>query len=562
MAKKQLRNKLADDGPETRKKAPRKEKAAVVVKEFKSKQKNNPPKAIRHKPSDVLVISLNDVNPKLEADFDRVLPEPELIKDDATFPEPPPQKTAKPRGRPPKEKPAIASTEKPDAAPKVVRKPKKKKIFVLDTSVILYNHNSINSFDDNDVAIPITVLEELDNFKKGNDTKNFEAREFIRIIDTLSENATLTDWIPLVKSKGGSFKVVMNERSDMDARKIFDDNKPDHRILNAAIGLVQEYPDRKVILVSKDINLRLKAKSLNITAEDFLTGKIKDVEGLYTGISTINNLSSKVIDKLYQQGYCTAREIGVKEPVANHYFILRNTNTSALAFFNSQTRRVERIEKRSAFRITPRNAEQVFAMHAISNPEVKLVTLQGVAGTGKTLLALAAALDQKRNFKQVFLARPIVPLSNKDIGYLPGDIKSKINPYMEPLYDNLKFIQSQFSEKDKEFRNITESLENEKLVIQPLAYIRGRSISNVCFIIDEAQNLTPHEVKTIITRAGQGTKIIFTGDIYQIDTPYLDAQSNGLSYLIDKVKHNAIYAHVRLEKGERSELANLANDLL
>lgn len=562
MAKKQLRNKLADDGPETRKKASRKEKAAVVVKEFKPKQKNNPPKAIRHKPSDVLAISLNDVNPKLEADFDRVMPEPELIKDDATFPEPPPQKTAKPRGRPPKEKPAIASTEKPDAAPKVVRKPKKKKIFVLDTSVILYNHNSINSFDDNDVAIPITVLEELDNFKKGNDTKNFEAREFIRIIDTLSENATLTDWIPLVKSKGGSFKVVMNERSDMDARKIFDDNKPDHRILNAAIGLVQEYPDRKVILVSKDINLRLKAKSLNITAEDFLTGKIKDVEGLYTGISTINNLSSKVIDKLYQQGYCTAREIGVKEPVANHYFILRNTNTSALAFFNSQTRRVERIEKRSAFRITPRNAEQVFAMHAILNPEVKLVTLQGVAGTGKTLLALAAALDQKRNFKQVFLARPIVPLSNKDIGYLPGDIKSKINPYMEPLYDNLKFIQSQYSEKDKEFKNITESLENEKLVIQPLAYIRGRSISNVCFIIDEAQNLTPHEVKTIITRAGQGTKIIFTGDIYQIDTPYLDAQSNGLSYLIDKVKHNAIYAHVRLEKGERSELANLANDLL
>jgi PhoH-like ATPase len=562
MAKKQLRNKLADEGPETRKKASRKEKAAVVVKEFKPKQKNNPPKAIRHKPSDVLAISLNDVNPKLEADFDRVMPEPELIKDDATFPEPPPQKTAKPRGRPPKEKPAIASTEKPDAAPKVVRKPKKKKIFVLDTSVILYNHNSINSFDDNDVAIPITVLEELDNFKKGNDTKNFEAREFIRIIDTLSENATLTDWIPLVKSKGGSFKVVMNERSDMDARKIFDDNKPDHRILNAAIGLVQEYPDRKVILVSKDINLRLKAKSLNITAEDFLTGKIKDVEGLYTGISTINNLSSKVIDKLYQQGYCSAREIGVKEPVANHYFILRNTNTSALAFFNSQTRRVERIEKRSAFRITPRNAEQVFAMHAILNPEVKLVTLQGVAGTGKTLLALAAALDQKRNFKQVFLARPIVPLSNKDIGYLPGDIKSKINPYMEPLYDNLKFIQSQYSEKDKEFKNITESLENEKLVIQPLAYIRGRSISNVCFIIDEAQNLTPHEVKTIITRAGQGTKIIFTGDIYQIDTPYLDAQSNGLSYLIDKVKHNAIYAHVRLEKGERSELANLANDLL
>ena len=210
----------------------------------------------------------------------------------------------------------------------------------------------------------------------------------------------------------------------------------------------------------------------------------------------------------------------------------------------------------------PRNAEQVFALHAIMNSNIKLVTLQGVAGTGKTLLALAGSLEQKRNFKQIFLARPIVPLSNKDIGYLPGDIKSKLNPYMEPLWDNLKFIQNQYSEKDKEFKRITEALESEKLLIQPLAYIRGRSISNICFIVDEAQNLTPHEVKTIITRAGEGTKIIFTGDIYQIDTPYLDSQSNGLSYLIDKIKHHEIYAHIRLEKGERSELANLANELL
>ncbi len=436
------------------------------------------------------------------------------------------------------------------------------KIFVLDTSVILYNHDSINTFDDNDVALPITVLEELDNFKKGNDNINFEAREFIRIIDHMSENATLTDWISLGKAKGGRFKVIMNERSDIDARLIFDDNKPDHRILNAALSLTQEYPDRKVILVSKDINLRLKAKSLNITAEDYLTGKIKNVEGLYTGICTITGLSGDVINKLYKEGSCKPREIGVKTPIPNQYFILRNTNTSALAFYNPVTQKVERLEKKTAFRIVPRNAEQVFAMHAILNPDVKLVTLQGVAGTGKTLIALAAALEQKRNFKQVFLARPIVPLSNKDIGYLPGDIKSKINPYMEPLHDNLKFIQSQFSEKDKEFKNITDSLENEKIVVQPLAYIRGRSISNVCFIVDEAQNLTPHEIKTIITRAGQNTKIIFTGDIYQIDTPYLDAQSNGLSYLIDKIKHHALYAHVRLEKGERSELANLANDLL
>ncbi|HAH56916.1 MAG: PhoH family protein [Lentimicrobium sp.] len=525
-----------------------------VVKEIKSKPSAKSDRAISRKTSDVLPIALSDLKAE----------KPSQNGKSTLFIDPPdldPRELFDFTSPAVKNKPIKAKPERKTAAVRV-KKSKVKKIFVLDTSVILYNHNSINSFDDNDVAIPITVLEELDNFKKGNDNKNFEAREFIRILDSLSENATLTDWIPLVKSKGGNFKVVMNEQSDRDARLIFDDNKPDHRILNAALSLVKEFPDRKVILVSKDINLRLKAKSLDLTAEDFLTGKIKDVEGLYTGITTINDLSSRIIDKLYQNGYCTLRDIGVKVAVPNHYYILRNTTTSALAFYNALNGRVERIEKRSSYRITPRNAEQVFAMHAILNPEVKLVTLQGVAGTGKTLLALATALEQKRNFKQVFLARPIVPLSNKDIGYLPGDIKSKINPYMEPLYDNLKFIQSQFGEKDKEFKGITDALESEKLVIQPLAYIRGRSISNVCFIIDEAQNLTPHEVKTIITRAGQGTKIILTGDIYQIDTPYLDAQSNGMSYLIDKVKHHAIYAHVRLEKGERSELANLANDLL
>lgn len=557
MAKKQLRIREAIESPAKKKNPTRKDKSTPTEKKVKPKASGTTKKSIRSKPTDSVSISLSDVQP--EPAFQNITPaQPELSIAEK------PAAVVVAEEKPVKKdtKTALKSAVEVKAKPKPARRATQKKIFVLDTSVILYNHNSINSFEDNDVAIPITVLEELDNFKKGNDNKNFEAREFIRILDALSDDATLTDWIPLVKSKGGSFKVVMNEHPEMDARKIFDDNKPDHRILNAALALTQEYPERKVVLVSKDINLRLKAKSLNLTAEDFLTGKVKDVEGLYTGITTINELPAKVIDKLYQQGYCSTREIGVKIPIANHYYILKNTTTSALAYYNSQTRRIERIEKRASYRITPRNAEQVFAMHAILNPEVKLVTLQGVAGTGKTLLALAAAMEQRRNFKQIFLARPIVPLSNKDIGFLPGDIKSKINPYMEPLYDNLKFIQSQYSEKDKEYKSITESLESEKLVIQPLAYIRGRSISNVCFIVDEAQNLTPHEIKTIITRAGQGTKIIFTGDIYQIDTPYLDAQSNGLSYLIDKVKHNAIYAHVRLEKGERSELANLANDLL
>lgn len=438
---------------------------------------------------------------------------------------------------------------------------KGKKIFVLDTSVILYNHNAINEFDDNDVAIPITVLEELDNFKKGNSIKNFEAREFIRFLDGIS-GTTMKNWKRLNGPAKGKFKVVMNENSNLDARKIFDDNKPDHRILNAAIKLKEDYPDKKVILVSKDINLRLKAKSLSLIAEDFETGKVKNIEELYTGSTTIDGIDSDVIDRLYSQGFCEAEDLNIETFVSNHYFILKSDNASALAYYSSVTKRIERVEKRSISRIIPRNAEQVFALHAIMNPEVKLVTLQGVAGTGKTLLALAGAWEQRRNFKQIFLARPIVPLSNKDIGFLPGDIHEKINPYMEPLWDNLKFIQSQFGEQDKEYKRITDAIESEKLMITPLAYIRGRSISNICFIVDEAQNLTPHEVKTIITRAGENTKIILTGDIYQIDTPYLDSQSNGLSVLIDKIKHHEIYAHVRLEKGERSELANLANDLL
>ncbi|MFH1296368.1 MAG: PhoH family protein [Bacteroidota bacterium] len=439
---------------------------------------------------------------------------------------------------------------------------KEKKIFVLDTSVLLYSHDALNNFEDNDVAIPITVLEELDNFKKGNDIINFEAREFIRILDKLSNRSTLTRWISLKNGKGGKFKVVMNEKSELDANKVFGEYKPDHNILNAALIMIQENPGKQVILVSKDINLRLKAKALNISAEDYQTGKIKDLETLYSGKSLIENIEKPVIDMIYTNGFCLPEDVGVIKPIANHYFILKNGKSSVLAFYNPLTGHIEKIEKHPCYRITPRNAEQVFALHAILNPDVRMVTLQGIAGTGKTLLALAGSLEQKRNFKQIYLARPIVPLSNKDIGYLPGDIKSKLNPYMEPLWDNLKFIQNQYSEKDKEYKAITDAIEKEKLMITPLAYIRGRSISNVFFIVDEAQNLTPHEVKTIITRAGENTKIIFTGDIYQIDTPYLDAQSNGLSTLIDKIKHHPLYAHIRLEKGERSELANLANELL
>jgi PhoH-like ATPase len=440
-----------------------------------------------------------------------------------------------------------------------------KKIFVLDTSVIIYEHNSILNFDEHDIGIPITVLEELDNFKKGNDTKNFEAREFIRLIDKLAKNQMLHHWNPINGKGKGNFKVVMDTGGDghVDANKVFNEDKADHRILNSALLLQKEEKGKKVILVSKDINLRLKAKALGLNAEDYTTGKIQNISSLYTGSKVVEEIDPNMINLLYDKGYCPPDEVlGKEKPMKNHYYILRSGKKSVLAFYNSANGMLEQVEKRNAYGIKPRNAEQAFAIHAVLKPEIKLVSMQGVAGTGKTLIALAAALEQKREYKQIYLARPIVPLSNKDIGYLPGDIKSKLNPYMEPLWDNLKFIQNQYSENDKEYSRITEMVTNEKLVITPLAYIRGRSLSNICFIVDEAQNLTPHEVKTIITRAGENCKIIFTGDIHQIDTPYLDSQSNGLSYIIDRLKDHELYAHITLEKGERSELANLANDLL
>ncbi|MFY0687926.1 MAG: PhoH family protein [Cyclobacteriaceae bacterium] len=440
---------------------------------------------------------------------------------------------------------------------------KDKKIFVLDTSVILYSHDSILNFDEHDVGIPITVLEELDTFKKGNDSKNFEAREFTRLIDKLAAGQMLQDWIPLNGKTKGKFKVLMESDSTVDACKVFNDDKNDHRILNAALALKEEEPKRKVILVSKDINLRLKAKSLDLNAEDYETGKIKNVNSLHTGKEEIENIDSTHIDVLFKDGRIGRNEIFDKtKPLANEYLILKSDKNSVLARYDVGDDIIEKVDKTSVYGIKPRNAEQTFAIQAMLDPEIRLISISGVAGTGKTLLALASALEQRRNFKQIYLARPIVPLSNKDIGYLPGDIKSKLNPYMEPLWDNLKFIQNQYKESEKEHKHIIDMVNKEKLLITPLAYIRGRSLSNIFFIVDEAQNLTPHEIKTIITRAGEGTKFVFTGDIYQIDTPYLDSQSNGLSYMIDRLQGNPLYAHVTLEKGERSELANLANELL
>ncbi|MDP2413643.1 PhoH family protein [Daejeonella sp.] len=437
-----------------------------------------------------------------------------------------------------------------------------KKIFVLDTSVILYDHNAFQNFQEHDVAIPIQVLEELDNLKSGNDTRNYEARSFIRLMDELSKNKLINEWSPL-KGKGrGSYKVVMDDIPNrVDAEKIFGEGKFDHRILNSALNLQEQFPQKKIILVSKDICLRLKAKALNLYSEDYETGKIKNVEELYTGKTVEEKVPNKLIDELIRKKNLSISVSEIKTNHENHFFILNGRNKTAAAYYNPRNKELEYIPHQSVYNIEPRNPEQAFAIHALLNPEIKLVTIQGNAGTGKTLLALASALEQRKNYRQIFVTRPIVPLSNKDIGFLPGDIKSKIDPYMAPIWDNLKFIKDQLGD-EKAQDKIDELVLNEKISIAPLAYIRGRTLTKIFFIVDEAQNLTPHEIKTIISRAGEDTKIVFTGDIYQIDTPYLDAESNGLSYLIDKAKNHPLYAHITLQKGERSELANLANDLL
>ncbi len=437
-----------------------------------------------------------------------------------------------------------------------------KKIYVLDTSVLLFDHNAIKNFEENDVAIPITCLEELDRFKVGNDIKNFEAREVIRFLDKLSEDYGLEKWIPLGEEKGRLRIVMSNSLNGIDAEEIYGKGKNDHKIINAALTLANSHKSARVVLVTKDINLRLKAKAIGLPSEDYETGKVKNVKSISAGFPILEQIPSSTINEIARRGSIEEAGLLGTHKLANGYYILRNANDSLLARYNQTQNIIERVEKAYVYSIKPRNAEQAFAVNALLNDDIKLVALQGVAGTGKTLLALASALELKNKYDQIILARPIIPLSNRDIGYLPGTAEDKISPFMQPLWDNLKFIKSQFRPTERKSKILDEMEESGKLAITALAFIRGRSLSNVMFIIDEAQNLTPHEVKTIITRAGEGTKIVFTGDIHQIDTPYLDEQSNGLTYIIDRLKGHPLFAHIRLEKGERSELANLANDLL
>lgn len=443
----------------------------------------------------------------------------------------------------------------------MAKKKKNYKIFVLDTNVILHDFQSIYSFQDNLVVIPITLLEEVDKFKRGNEIINFNAREFIRELDKLFSEGINAEGVDL--PDGGSLVISTDTIMDESLRKIFLEDKPDHRILSVANNLMKKEKEHTVILVSKDINLRMKAKSIGLNAQDYETGKVKDLDELYRGKNLIEHVPSEIIDRIYKDGQIPVEESGlVIDCYPNEYFILRNGVKSILTTYHKESNSLRLVEKMRAYGIVPRNAEQAFALNALMNPAISLVTLAGKAGTGKTLMALAAALEVRKDYKQILLARPIIPLSNRDLGFLPGDIKTKLDPYMQPLIDNLTVIKHQFKEESPEFARINEMIKNEKLLITPLAYIRGRSLSKVYFIVDEAQNLTPHEVKTIITRAGEGTKVVFTGDPYQIDTPYLDSRSNGLTTLIDKMKGQELYAHITMEKGERSILAELASNIL
>ena len=440
--------------------------------------------------------------------------------------------------------------------------PSGSRVYVLDTSVILYDHEAIRKFAEHDVAIPITVLEELDGFKKGNDSKNFAAREFIRFIDRISAESTLQDWVPLNGPETGRVRVILTDRPGPEVGEQLHGGKADNRILGAALALQRDEPSRRVVLVTKDIALRLKAKALNLPAEDYEAGKVNDLSLLYAGKSLVEHVASEVVGAIHEHGSVPASSLPVGELVKNQYLVIRNGKLSALGWYNPVHGSVEKVEKNTVYGVTARNAEQAFAIHALMNPSIKLVSLHGAAGTGKTLLALACALEQRSSFHQILVTRPAVPLGNKDLGFLPGDIQSKLGPYMEPLWDNLKFLKGQFGEKDPAAKRIDEMLRLQKIEVTPLAYIRGRSLSDVMLIVDEAQNLTPHEVKTIVTRAGRNTKIVLTGDVRQIDTPYLDARSNGLAHLTDRLKGHELFAHVTLEKGERSELANLASEML
>ncbi len=447
---------------------------------------------------------------------------------------------------------------------------KQPKIFVLDTNIILHDHKAIRKFQDNDIVVPIAVVEELDKFKKGNDELSYNARGFMREINRLSDGKMFGKYgVPIGKNLG-KIKIEPNHPFPEPMEGMFHDDTQDHRILSTAIWVRDNNPDRFVALVTKDINLRMKSKAAGMEAQDYLTDRVEDdrVEDSQKELQVISDAPAELIQDLrYGQGNeVDWRKLFDKEPFANQLYKFRwgegeNAET-VCARYDTVRNKIVLVRKREAYGIRPRNHEQQFAIDACLNPDIPLVSLTGGAGTGKTLLALAAALEVERDYDQIILSRPTVILGNQDIGFLPGDEKSKMSPFLLPLMDNLNVIKNQFRPSSKEALKIEGLLKSEKLMISPLAYIRGRSLGKAFFIIDEAQNLTPHEIKTIITRAGEGTKMVFTGDIFQIDQPYLDQWSNGLTHLGEKMVGQKLFQHVFLRKGERSELSEIAAKLL
>ncbi len=441
----------------------------------------------------------------------------------------------------------------------------KSKIFVLDTNIVLHDYQSVKQFQDNDIVIPIAVIEELDKFKKGDDTINFNARAFMREIDLLSEGQKPGPRGFALGKKLGYIKIEPNHPFSEDLQTLFRDDIPDHRILSTAIWVRDNNPDRFVALVTKDINLRLKAMAAGMEAQDYLTDRMDNevMDSLEREVIEVE-ASSEALQRLcYGQDNCIPwLEVGDKEPVPNQLYKFNYGGVTVCARYDAREEMIVLVRTQQAYGIKPRNDEQKFAMDACLNPHIPLVSLTGGAGTGKTLIALASALEQEDQYDQILLTRPTVVLGGQDIGFLPGDQKSKMSPYVQPLMDNLEVIRHCFKPGSRQAQRLDNLIKEERLLILPLAYIRGRSLGKVFFIVDEAQNLTPHEMKTIITRAGEGTKMVFTGDVFQIDQPYLDQWSNGLTHLGEKMRGQFLFQHVFLRKGERSMLSEIASKLL
>lgn len=446
---------------------------------------------------------------------------------------------------------------------------KQPKIFVLDTNIILHDYKAIRKFQENDIVIPIAVIEELDKFKKGTDALSYNARGFMRDLDKLTSGKMFgKSGVPL-GNKLGKIKIEPNHPFPDEFKDLFKDDIQDHRILATAMWIRDNNKGRFVALVTKDINLRMKAKAAGMEAQDYMSGRVEEnhLEESEKEVQFMN-LPAEILQKLAYGPETSIKweDAFKKEPTPNQMYKFgwegQEKAEKICARYDRNSGKIVLVKNHEAYGIRPRNEEQKFAIDACLNKSIQLVSLTGGAGTGKTLIALAAALEQAKDYDQIILSRPAVILGNQDIGFLPGDQKMKMSPYLQPLMDNLNVIKAQFRPSSKEALRIEGFLKEEKLLITPLAYIRGRSLGKCFFIIDEAQNLTPHEIKTIITRAGEGTKMVFTGDIFQIDQPYLDQWSNGLTHLSEKMGGQKLFQHIFLRKGERSELSEIASKLL